>query len=59
MLNHALDLQHRFENSISAEDRRGRGQVFTPPQVARFMASLFSAIPTEYVLLDPARGSAR
>jgi adenine-specific DNA-methyltransferase len=56
MLNHALELQHRFENSISAEDRRGRGQVFTPPEVARFMANLFSAIPSEYVLLDPGAG---
>jgi adenine-specific DNA-methyltransferase len=33
-----------------------RGQVFTPPEIARFMASLFSAIPRDYFLLDPGAG---
>ena len=56
MLSFALQLQHRFENSVSGEYRRGRGQVFTPPEVARFMAGLFAAIPREYVLLDPGAG---
>src|SRR5271169_3749544 len=56
MLNHALELQHRFENSVSGEHRKERGQVFTPPEVARFMASLFGEIPSEYVLLDPGAG---
>ena len=56
MLNFALELQHRFENSVSGEHRKERGQVFTPPEVARFMANLFGAIPREYVLLDPGAG---
>ncbi|MGO9112842.1 MAG: N-6 DNA methylase [Thermoguttaceae bacterium] len=56
MLNHALKLQHRFENSVSGEHRKERGQVFTPPEVARFMANLFDAISPEYVLLDPGAG---
>ena len=56
MLNHALELQHRFENSIAANHRKERGQVFTPPDVARFMANLFGAIPGEYLLLDPGAG---
>jgi len=56
MLNHALELQHRFENSVSGAHRKERGQVFTPPAVAAFMASLFGAIPSEYVLLDPGAG---
>lgn len=56
MLNHALELQHRFENSVAAERRKERGQVFTPPEIARFMASLFGTIPNEYVLLDPGAG---
>ena len=56
MLNHALELQHRFENSVSGEHRKERGQVFTPPEVARFMADLFGTIPSEYVLLDPGAG---
>jgi adenine-specific DNA-methyltransferase len=56
MLNFTLDLQHRFESRVSAERRKRRGQVFTPPEVARFMASLFGTIPSEYVLLDPGAG---
>jgi adenine-specific DNA-methyltransferase len=56
MLDHALELQHRFESSAAADERRQQGQVFTPPEVARFMASLFGTIPSEYVLLDPGAG---
>jgi adenine-specific DNA-methyltransferase len=56
MLSHALELQHRFENSVTREHRKQRGQVFTPPEVARFMAGLFGTIPSEYVLLDPGAG---
>ncbi len=56
MLNHALDLQKQFENSVTAAHRKERGQVFTPPEVARFMAGLFERIPTQYVLLDPGAG---
>ncbi len=56
MLNYALELQRRYENSVSGEHRQERGQVFTPPEIARFMASLFGAIPSEYVLLDPGAG---
>jgi adenine-specific DNA-methyltransferase len=56
MLTYALELQHRFENSTAGGHRRERGQVFTPPQVARFMAGLFSTISSEYALLDPGAG---
>jgi adenine-specific DNA-methyltransferase len=56
MLNYALELQHRFENSVGGEHRRARGQVFTPLTVARFMAGLFETIPRDYVLLDPGAG---
>lgn len=56
MLNHAIELQHRFENSVSVAYRKERGQVFTPPEVARFMAGLFGTIPPEFVLLDPGAG---
>lgn len=56
MLHHSLEIQKRFENSVGAAQRRARGQVFTPPEVARFMATLFSAIPEDYVLLDPGAG---
>jgi adenine-specific DNA-methyltransferase len=56
MLDYTLELQQRYENSTSAERRRHRGQVFTPPEIARFMASLFSSIPSDYCLLDPGAG---
>jgi adenine-specific DNA-methyltransferase len=56
MLEFSLELQRRHENSVSADYRKKRSQVFTPPEVARFMAGLFTAIPSEYVLLDPGAG---
>lgn len=56
MLDFALELQRRFENSVAGEWRRERGQVFTPPEVARFMAGLFAEIPPRYILLDPGAG---
>jgi adenine-specific DNA-methyltransferase len=56
MLDFALELQHRFENSVAGERRRERGQVFTSPEVARFMAGLFGEIPARYVVLDPGAG---
>ena len=56
MLNFALTLQRRFEESVAVEHRKERGQVFTPPDIARFMAGLFKTIPGEYVLVDPGAG---
>ena len=56
MLDFSLELQQRYENSTSPESRKEKGQVFTPAEIARFMASLFSPIPSEYYLLDPGAG---
>ena len=56
MLNFALNLQRRFEEGVALEHRKDRGQVFTPPDIARFMAGLFKTIPREYVLVDPGAG---
>ena len=39
--------------------RKEKGQVFTPPGIARFMAGLFTRFPERFRLLDPGRGSAR
>jgi type I restriction-modification system DNA methylase subunit len=50
MLTYAQQLQRQFESSVAAEHRKERGQVFTSPEVARFMAGLFGDIPREYVL---------
>jgi adenine-specific DNA-methyltransferase len=55
-LNFVMELQQRYENAVSGEHRRDRGQVFTPPEVARFMAGLFGTVSREYVLLDPGAG---
>lgn len=44
-------------NSTQAVARRSQmGQFFTPPSVARFMASLFSQTLQELRLLDPGAG---
>jgi len=56
MLAYALNLQERYENGTPKERRKNKGQVFTPPGIARFMASLFSSIRGEYRLLDPGAG---
>jgi adenine-specific DNA-methyltransferase len=37
-------------------DRKAAGQVFTPPEVARFMASLLTEFPNRFRLLDPGAG---
>lgn len=57
MLGLALELQRRYENSTAAEHRRRKGQVFTPPEIARFMAGLLTMVPAEYCLLDPGAGT--
>jgi len=56
MLDFSLELQERYENSTSAQYRREQGQVFTPPEIARFMATLLSPMPSECHLLDPGAG---
>ena len=55
MLDFSLELQERYENSTSAEYRKEQGQVFTPPEIARFMASLLSPMPSECHLLGSAK----
>mgnify|MGYP000703519576 CR=1 FL=1 len=52
----ALQLQRAHMAVSSTEDRKKRGQVFTPPEVCRFMAGLFTHIPTHFRLLDPGAG---
>jgi len=57
MLDHALTLQNRFENTTTAQQRKPLGQVFTPPTIARYMAGLFSNVAQHYRLLDPGAGT--
>jgi adenine-specific DNA-methyltransferase len=57
LLTHALDLQTKYERHTSLDDRKKKGQFFTPPQVCTFMASLFSPKPpATFRLLDPGAG---
>jgi adenine-specific DNA-methyltransferase len=57
LLDFALDLQHQYEQSNSIAERKSKGQYFTPPEVCRFMAGLFTTTPRKsYRLLDPGAG---
>lgn len=57
LIEFALDLQHEYEGRTSVEERKGKGQYFTPPEVCRFMADMFSKPASgRYRLLDPGAG---
>lgn len=49
-------LQEEFERTTTVDDRKEKGQVFTPPGVCRYMAGLFTDIPKSFRLLDPGAG---
>ncbi len=56
-MNNLLELQKQFETTTSPEQRKLKGQFFTPPEIARFVAGLFSfPIQTNFRLLDPGAG---
>ncbi len=56
-MNHLLELQKQFETTTSLEERKLKGQFFTPPEISRFMAGLFSLpITKTFRLLDPGAG---
>ncbi len=40
-MNNLLELQKQFETTTSLEQRKLKGQFFTPPEIAHFMAGLF------------------
>lgn len=50
----AAERAHRLVTSL--DERKKRGQVFTPPSVCRFMAGQISAFPQTLRLLDPGAG---
>jgi len=56
LLDVSLELQARYEAESSAGERRRKGQVFTPPAVARFMARLLRPPGAAFRLLDPGAG---
>lgn len=57
LLSFAVDLQRQYERRTSVEDRKRKGQYFTPPEVCTFMAGLFSEPAGDtYRFLDPGAG---
>jgi adenine-specific DNA-methyltransferase len=56
LLDYSEGLQQRHEAATSADARKEKGQVFTPPSVCRFMAGLFTRIPEHFRLLDAGAG---
>ena len=56
LLARAEQLREEHEGRIPVEERKRRGQVFTPPAVCRFMASLVAVPRGEFRLLDPGAG---
>jgi len=57
LLEFAAREQSKYVGATTAGYRKQRGQVFTPPEIARFMAGLFSRIPRTFRLLDPGAGA--
>ena len=57
LLEFSWQLQREYDLRTFPEVRRAKGQVFTPPTVARFMAGLFTTFPKEFRLLDPGAGT--
>jgi adenine-specific DNA-methyltransferase len=45
-----------FEARIDPERRKSKGQVFTPAEVAVFMAGMLDSIPDDFHVLDPGAG---
>src|SRR5260370_19583252 len=57
LLANALALQTQYERLTSLDDRKKKGQFFTPAEVCQFMANLFSPKPQAvFRLLDPGAG---
>ena len=44
------------EAATTPESRKAKGQFFTPPVVAKYMANMFSAFPSTFRLLDAGAG---
>ncbi len=57
LLGFAAALQERYEATTSAEQRKERGQFFTPPSVAAFMAGLLSTPAKRLRIVDAGAGT--
>ena len=56
LLEFSAALQKQHATKAAADDRKVRGQVFTPPEVCRFMAARFEHLPEHFRLLDAGAG---
>jgi adenine-specific DNA-methyltransferase len=52
----AADIGRRYEGHVMTTERKRRGQIFTPPAIAAFMAAQFRALPSTATILDPGAG---
>jgi adenine-specific DNA-methyltransferase len=52
----AARLVGQYEAATSGAQRKARGQIFTPPEISRFMASLLPTRSKQFRLLDPGAG---
>jgi adenine-specific DNA-methyltransferase len=57
MTEYALTRQAEYLVGTDSAHRKQRGQVFTPPEIAEFMAELFDPVPPSFRLLDPGAGA--
>jgi len=57
LLRHVASSQAEHLWATTSQYRRNKGQVFTPPEIATFMAGLFSKVPKRFRLLDPGAGA--
>ena len=57
LLEYSAEMQAQYERVSSVEERRKKGQFFTPPEVSAFMAGLLSLNAARPIrLLDPGAG---
>jgi adenine-specific DNA-methyltransferase len=52
----AVGIARRYEAHVTPADRKRRGQFFTPPAIAAFMAAQFPEVPSTARILDPGAG---
>ncbi|MBN2215923.1 MAG: N-6 DNA methylase [Pirellulales bacterium] len=56
ILSYTHNLQTQYYAKTATAHRKRKGQIFTPLEIARFMAGLLSQIPRKFLFLDPGAG---
>src|SRR5262245_40205573 len=56
VLDYSLHVQKSFQGRNGRRPNRALGQVFTPPEISRFMAGLISTASKDLRVLDPGAG---